>query len=44
VIELRTAHTADLDTAARSAIRIPMDDAFGGAVDLVCDWRAGSAW
>jgi aminoglycoside 2'-N-acetyltransferase I len=33
VIELRTAHTADLDTAARSAIRVLMDDAFGGVSD-----------
>jgi aminoglycoside 2'-N-acetyltransferase I len=33
VIELRTAHTADLDAAARSAIRVLMDDAFGGVSD-----------
>jgi aminoglycoside 2'-N-acetyltransferase I len=33
VIELRTVHTADLDTAARSAIRVLMDDAFGGVSD-----------
>jgi aminoglycoside 2'-N-acetyltransferase I len=33
VIELRTAHTADLDTSARSAIRALMEDAFGDVSD-----------
>ena len=33
VIELRTAHTADLDCGARSAIRVLMDEAFGGVSD-----------
>jgi aminoglycoside 2'-N-acetyltransferase I len=33
VIELRTAHTADLDAAARSAIRALMDSAFDGVSD-----------
>ena len=31
--ELRTLHTADLDAAARSAIRALMDGAFGGVSD-----------
>jgi aminoglycoside 2'-N-acetyltransferase I len=31
--ELRTIHTADLDTATRSAIRGLLDAAFGGATD-----------
>jgi len=33
VIELRTAHTADLDAATRSAIRALMDSAFDGVSD-----------
>jgi aminoglycoside 2'-N-acetyltransferase I len=33
VIELRTAHTADLDFGTRSAIRVLMDGAFGGVSD-----------
>ena len=33
MIELRTAHTADLDTAARSAIRALMDSAFDDVSD-----------
>jgi hypothetical protein len=33
MIELRTAHTADLDPSMKSAVRRLLDDAFGGFSD-----------
>ena len=42
--ELRTAHTADLDAGAKSAIRGLMDAVFGAVSDDTCDWRPGSLW
>jgi aminoglycoside 2'-N-acetyltransferase I len=41
VTELRTAHTADLDASARSAIRQLMDAAFGGVSDDTFDNALG---
>jgi hypothetical protein len=52
VIERRTAHTADLDDATKTAIRALMDAAYVLPVfapvdvtgELTCDWRPGSVW
>jgi hypothetical protein len=54
VTELRTAHTAELDAGAKSAIRTPGTDGIvyvlpvsvplDVSAELTCDWRPGSLW